>query len=503
MGHLPDAEELTAPALTDLMWAHDISDATGPDKHMAISVWQHLNLVSSFLLVDPDYVASAGNPALGSTWNRFSTITAALAACTGGETIYIAPGIYSESVTVADDGVKLIGAGAPRYDSGTGRLVGGTIIRGSISLGVTVGIEISDLGIDLYGVDGTNCINATTSGINAYRSFHNLTLLGNGVAAAAHGIYAAGHYHQIRNIRIFNCNHGIAVHGSYVNISDIYLYSCGGSAIIVKAKSSINCIHVNIANVVLEGNPASSSLRSGAIYFQTEDSCEVRRCNVSNVTARYCVNGVVNLTRNDLTGTISEISFTNIASDGNLNLSAVGDYWIKSGNNIIFSNCRSTNRAGIAFNVDPADNVGDVYVYGSYADAASSTWSSGTFKDARINGTGTVVATSVLSDVYRSVAVTLADDTMYDYVITTQGMLMVSVGSGTFSATAYLLASFRARATPVCQSISIGSAVTVGTTALTGTFGTDGKMNIACTDGHIYIENRLGASISFRLFLMA
>lgn len=80
---------------------------------------------------------------------------------------------------------------------------------------------------------------------------------------------------------------------------------------------------------------------------------------------------------------------------------------------------------------------------------------------------------------------------------------MVATTNGAFAATAYLLASYRAQATPVLQSISAGSATTVGTSALSGTTGTDAKMNVACTDGHIFVENRLGSTRTFMIFLAA
>lgn len=391
LGDLDDAIGDVNTRIDNLILSDGASDAEVVDSRNGYTVLDQrlddLAPVTKTLFVDAGFHGASGA-------KRFTTISAAISACTGGETIYIAPGTYTEDVMIADHNVKLIGSGAPSYDGGTGRLVNGTIIRGRINRSSYVGLLIRDLGVDLVGVNSTDCISGSTLGTATYSRFENLVLLGNGNAALAHGIYGAGSYNIINNVSIRNCYHGIAIHGSYNNLSNIQLYSCSGSAIVVKGKSAINCIHNNIANVTIEGDPGSNSTRSGPLAIQVEDSCEVRDVNIANVTARYCVNGVVQMTRNDATGTISEVAFANITSDHNLDLAIVGDYWIKSGDNIILSNCRSTNRsAGYAFRRDASDNVGDIYLYSSYADATGSGAVSGSFKVQEVNGDVVTLAT--------------------------------------------------------------------------------------------------------------
>lgn len=456
---------------------------------------------SNVLLVDASFV---GNTSA----KRFTTITLALAAATPGCTIFVAPGIYAENAVMTQDGIKLIGSGAPYYDSGSGRLVSGTIIRGKIDRNTKLGIMIRDLGVDLFGVNSVDCIAGATIGTNTFARFENLSLLGNGNAALSHGLYMGGSYNTAHNIRIYNCYHGIAVHGSYTNISNIQLYSCNGTAIIVKAKSAIDCFHVNITNVTMEGNPAAPTTRSGAIIMQAEDGVAVRRVNVSNVTARYCVNGVVNNNRNmsDAGSLISEISYVNIASDGNLDQAGIGDFEVRSGSNIMFNNCRSTNRVnGYGFKVTAPDgllfNAGDVYLYGSYADASGSGATNGTFFATNINGGITAAGRVVAPGGYRSYSVTINDDTVYDIPLTTQGMILVAPQTGANSGLAYLLASFRANTTPVCVAAAAGTSAAVSTSTLTGTTGVDGKLTVSAVSGHIYVENRLGSNTTFVIVL--
>lgn len=558
MGQLSDLTEIVTIANNDLLLIRDISDVLNPDKKIQrlnlvgatitgggslvltgaatltvpvsgnavvrtttplagrVASWTDGNVLqdggiaaadiyhkTNVLLVDANFTAN------NSAQHRYVNVAQALLDCVGGETILIAPGIYVGDLTVADDGVKLIGSGAPNFDVATGRLVEGTIIQGRINLTNKVGIQIHHLGIDLFGVNAKDCIASATSNVNLYRRYSHLTLLGNGSAALAHGIYLDGHFNNVDNIRVYNCYHGCAVHGSYNNISNMTFINCSSSALIVKAKSGINCHQVNISNVVMLGDPALTTTRSGPIALQAEDGVEVRRVNVVNVTARYCAIGVVNVVRNDaLAGSIiSECSFSNISSDGNLDNALVGDYWIKTGNNIMLTNCRSTNRVGgYAYRVDPADNVGDVYLYSSYADASGAGQQSGIFKSSALGAVQTLdsltVTGRVIAGGFRTLTVSLATDTAVDFPSAVQGMLMCAPSSGGNSATAYLLASIRAAATPICTAISIGANATVGTTALLGTTGTPGKMNVAVTSGHIYIENRLGTTTVFTLFLV-
>src|SRR4030095_14032428 len=134
MGTIRDLNELTTPAATDYLLVADTSDLVDKDKKMLMSkvvmksgtplaghaaTWLDANtlqdggvvgkdryLESAVLLVDAAFTTNAAT-------KRFATMSAAMAACVGGETVQVAPGIYNENVTFASNGVKLIGSGAP------------------------------------------------------------------------------------------------------------------------------------------------------------------------------------------------------------------------------------------------------------------------------------------------------------------------------------------------------------------------------------------------------
>lgn len=98
---------------------------------------------------------------------------------------------------------------------------------------------------------------------------------------------------------------------------------------------------------------------------------------------------------------------------------------------------------------------------------------------------------------FRSGGNSMADDTAVDIVTTLQGILFVYAASNVNTNSRYLMAAFRASTTPICQGIVMGSEVTTSTSAvLTGTVGTDAKLNVSVVNGHVYIENRLGATIT-------
>ena len=131
MGTVRDLNELTAPVGTDYVLVADTSDLVDKDKKMQLShlplksgtptaghvaTWLDANTVqdggtvltdkylkNNVFMVDATFTNSAGA-------QRFTTLTAALAACSGGETILMAPGTYTESVNLADDGITIQGS---------------------------------------------------------------------------------------------------------------------------------------------------------------------------------------------------------------------------------------------------------------------------------------------------------------------------------------------------------------------------------------------------------
>jgi hypothetical protein len=329
------------------------------------------------------------------TAKRFTTISQAMLAASGNETIIIAPGIYAENVVLPANNISIYGGGQPAFDASSGRLVGGTIIRGRLRCGTRTGLTISNLGVDLVGVNSVDCIESTFSGsVDAWRKFTNLTLLGNGsdpssspLAYTPHGLYGDGNYLTIDNVHVIRCHHSIAIHGSYVNISNCIFERCTGSAVIVKSKGTADVLHVNIQNIVIRGNSSLGTWhRGGPIVVQSEDGRLTEFVNVSNVTASECINGVVQVTQSSPAGTVRNVTFTNIVSERNRDLAAVGDFWIKTGTRITFVNCKSLARVGgHGFNNDATGDATLVYVYDCTSDSSGAGVSNGTFTALEIN----------------------------------------------------------------------------------------------------------------------
>lgn len=353
-----------------------------------------MTLSSSILYVDSGFATDEA------THGRYNDLTAALAAASAGTTIYIAPGVYTETATIPADRVKLIGSGQPDYDSGTGRLVGGTILRGRIRMQAYVGLVISDLGIDMVG-SNNDCIESSNIiETPVYRNIHNVTVLGNGFDSLAHGIYASGDYYDVHNVRIINTHHGIAIHGRYGNFSGLIIERCAGSSVIIKSKASVGSVEgINVSDVVIWGNDASADYKQwgGPFVVQAADGETTKWVNISNVNAHCCVNGVIQVNRLAASGTISDVQFTNISSNGNKDLALVGDFWLKSGTRLTFVNCSSKARAaGYGFRIDTSDNIGIVYLHGCTGDGTGSGDASGTFTYGQVNGD------HVASTVYRT-----------------------------------------------------------------------------------------------------
>lgn len=440
---------------------------------------------SDVLLVD---AAFEGLSAAG----RFQTIGAALAACTGGETIIVAPGIYTENVEIADDNVKLIGSGMPSYDSGTGRLVNGTIVRGYIDCNSHEGITVANLGVDLYGVNSVGAlIPSQVTNVDLWQTFRDLVLLGNGNAALAHAIESNGGGHiTFDNIYMRDWYHGLAILGNFVNASNIDCYSCSGTSIVVKSKTgSGNAHHVNISNVNMDGGTASYLVRAGPILIQSNDnSYSTKFVNVTNVTCRNAVNGVIQIDRLGDLGTITDCNFSNIISTGDLGIADIGDFNPEHGQRITFSNCHSVSRvSGYAFKIGGTGDADGIFVHGAVADGS---------------GSGTVADPGLVFDVMEMnglrygvnrIGVTLADDIATSITPpAASGAFTISCGN---DVGIYGLISYRAASSPFCATTGAGSDLNTTTGALANAGGTDVKYTVSAhTNGKIYLSNRKGAS---------
>lgn len=343
--------------------------------------------IDDLSLTDVFYVDAAFTGSAAT--NRYTTIGAAITACAGGETIVIAPGTYTENVSIGANHVKLIGSGMPIFDGGTGRLVGGTIVRGTINCNSRPGIEVHNLGVDAVGLssNGITASSISTS-TRLEQVFTDLVLVGDGYDAADHAIESnGGAYVHFNNIRMYYWYHGLAILGQYITASNIYAYACAGTSIIVKSKTgSGDCKFVNISNVVTGGLLGGTlKTQGGAIVLEGVNSgYTTSYINVSNVTATNTNIGAVRLNATG-DGAISNVTFVNVSSRTTQGLTTEGDFNVARGDNIKFIGCHSGSRAaGYGFlQTSPATNV---YLIGCSGDGSASGDSTGTFKRKEING---------------------------------------------------------------------------------------------------------------------
>jgi hypothetical protein len=112
-------------------------------------------------------------------------------------------------------------------------------------------------------------------------------------------------------------------------------------------------------------------------------------------------------------------------------------------------------------------------------------------------------AFQVNAPAYMTTTVTINDSAFYSFVpFTTSGMIMLCCNN---DATVGLFAIWRTGSAAYVTSISAGSNVNVVNTALTGTSGATGKVTVGCSSGTgmLYVENRRGASLIFKIMILA
>lgn len=340
-------------AITDLSTASSIGATTdyfivnqnGTDRKVSVASLA-AEMTGNRLFVDATWTAN-------SAAKRYTTIASAVAAASAGDSIFVATGTYTENVTLAANYVKIIGAGMPTINSGTGRLEGGTVIRGYINCAAKIGAVVQDLGIDLYGVNSTDGITASnTTPTSTYQTFRNLYILGNGYNAAAHGIICSGGaYNTFDNIKLQNWYHGIALRGSSNNVSNIVAYACTANSIIVKsATTSQHALHNTITNVVIDGNDGSIYTRGGPIRLEsTNASYDTRYNTVSNVSARNTGESVILCSVNG-GGTVAYNTISNVTAFGGGDGATRADFDANGATDIVFVGCISYSRdAGYGF----------------------------------------------------------------------------------------------------------------------------------------------------------
>jgi hypothetical protein len=314
----------------------------------------------------------------------YATIGEAMSAAHAGDTIAVAAGTYSESVTFAQPNVALRGGGMPAYKDG--KLSGGTIVIGTINCNSQVGATVADLGV----VASPSSANAVISGKPGsgkalQQTFENLALLGGGYAERTHGLLCnSGSGLTVRNLRLYRWYHGLAIKCSDATVDGVYAFECAGNSIIVKSdKATGDAIGISIQDVTIEGSPrgqqwgGSIHLQSAAAQFVTSD------VTISDVVAHYASKGVILIDRlNDL-GAVSAITVTHVTSDRAGDTNKCADYDISAATDVTLQDCSSTSTRGYAFRT--RDGAQGVAVIGAQVDDAGVAEYEGEFEHLEIN----------------------------------------------------------------------------------------------------------------------
>lgn len=301
-----------------------------------------LDRVRSAYLSNTLYLVDASFSVASAAAKRYKTIAAVIAVAPAGSTIMLAPGNYIENVTITQDDTKIIGSGAAHWNSGTSTFGVGSIITGKVNLNNKKRIMIADLTVNVSGslLDGITS-GDTLSGNPLYQEIRNVTVVGSGVGALAHGIVCqAGSHITVRNVKVFQIGHGIALRCAYANVSDIYVELCALSAIIVKsADASGDANFVNINNVLVKD-------ASGVVVQSSSASYATRHVNISNVVGYNTSPSLISVAQD--AGTCQHINVSNCNSSGNAHAS-IAAYHIYSGSNITLTNCRANLAAYVSF----------------------------------------------------------------------------------------------------------------------------------------------------------
>lgn len=312
-------------------------------------------------------VKDSGAVGDGTTDDTSAIATAmALADSVGAAGILLSSAVYNANITMAYNGLAIIGQGTCEYDEASGTFASyGTRIKGQINLNGKKNITVRDLSVDATGLstDGIKGGTAGTSFIN--HTFKNLVIVGDGYSAQDHALLCeSGYGVTIDNIKMYNWYHGIAVRTSYVNISNIYAFKCVANAIIIKsATGNEQAWFININNVIMNSDSTSGTQRSGTIRVQSYNTgCSTRYVNISNVTQFY--GGESTVLVEQIAGTCANVNVVNANSVGGGDASVRANYDVSGATDVTFRNCIAVSATGYGFRT--RDSASRIRVYSSY-----------------------------------------------------------------------------------------------------------------------------------------
>lgn len=119
----------------------------------------------------------------------------------------------------------------------------------------------------------------------------------------------------------------------------------------------------------------------------------------------------------------------------------------------------------------------------------------------KVAGTTRLAADGSINGTIKTASVTIADDAATTITpLSATGIILVTAGTSE----RYSLCHFGAIASPYVNDIKTGTSAAVTTGILSGTTGADTKLTVsAASNGNVYIENRLGSSVTVKYTLIS
>lgn len=215
-----------------------------------------------------------------------------------GGTLQFLAGTYTsgQSSCLSTSNLVIQGEGMPEFNSGYTALMGGTIIKGGVSIcasNVTVQNMGFDTGSAYIGGGGTaadglafcgaSCSNPSDPILQG-ATIQNVSSLNNSASAAFHAIRVE-HYNDVKihNIKAVYGTHGVAIKSDGVQASKIFSAGHSTDDIIVKSDGYTTTQDVQLSDLLL-GAIATGDTTSG-IVIDAEAAAVVSRIHISGLSA--------------------------------------------------------------------------------------------------------------------------------------------------------------------------------------------------------------------------
>lgn len=495
-------------------------------------------------------VLSYGATADGAT-DDYAAIRSALDAveAAGGGTLYFPRGSYamSEPLEVTGNSVSFVGDGAFQYfttiashDNAATNLIAthndGAVVRvsghnfsmrdmnlcsdatryaGASNSGtstVCAGLHIE--GPDASGGSGAShnhCIERVAIGFQPY---HGLLMVSSHASSSLRNVAAIGNLgHGICFDRGRETNRTNKSDPGMVTLNDCRAHDNAGHGLCAGHPldaGSLGSYRLHVENLETYRNASDASVRHAAYGVWANGQNNVfEQCAFGIYPASdtsvggLCIGGRVNRVRNcRWLSHVQPVSVIEVASDTTRDIEFTG---------MMFS----LSTTPVAYAVLVASGCQNVRAHAAFDQRGSDTQYTALLQP-NFQGYEIIEADGIRSDYtaeYRGFSstptFTIADDAVQTLEFQTKaGAAGTTGGLLAFACQAQAqaggLVAYRVGSTPYVTTLGVGSAVAATTGVLAGTTGTDGKLTISAhTDGYVYIENRLGGTITISCTILS